>query len=176
MTDKETSTLQSYVDKATGLAQSALGSVTGNQADKNQAEQKKAEADARNDISHAGANICGFSVSAQGVAANDPNRSAGSWNQTVGAGKEAVGGALGFEGLRKEGEQQNAEGKGQEAQGQVSDLGKGISDRVGGTVGGTLAGLTGDEAEKKRRELQHDQGKTLQRGVESEVTKKAEAQ
>lgn len=34
MTDKETSTLQSYVDTATGYAQSALGSVTGSQADK----------------------------------------------------------------------------------------------------------------------------------------------
>ena len=78
--------------------------------------------------------------------------------------------------MRKAGEQQNADGKAQEAQGQVSDLGKGISDRVGGTVGGALAGLTGDEAEKKKRELQHDQGKTLQRGVESEVSKKAEAQ
>jgi uncharacterized protein YjbJ (UPF0337 family) len=140
----------------------------------NQAEQKKAEADARQDISHAGANIGGYSVSAQGIAENDPNRSAGSWNQTVGAGKEAVGGALGLEGMRKAGEQQNAEGKGQEAQGQDNDLGKGISDRVSGTVGGAFAGLTGDEAEKKRRELQHDQGKTLQRGVESEVTKKAE--
>jgi uncharacterized protein YjbJ (UPF0337 family) len=167
--------------------------VTGSQADKvrcsipyqkrhdrvltnrqNQAEQKKAEAAARQDLSHAGGNIGGFSVSAQGVAANDPNRSAGSWNQTVGAGKEALGGALGLEGMRKAGEQQNAEGKGQEAQGQVNDLGKGISDRVTGTVGGAFAGLTGDEAEKKRRELQHDQGKTLQRGVESEVTKKAE--
>lgn len=114
-------------------------------------------------------------MSAQGVAANDPNRSAGSWNQTVGAGKEAVGGALGLEGLRKAGEQQNADGKGQEAQGQLSDLGKGISDRVGGTVGGAVAGLTGDEAEKRKRELQHDEGKTLQRGVESEVGKKADA-
>jgi uncharacterized protein YjbJ (UPF0337 family) len=152
--------------QATGAAQSALGSLTGSQADKvndpprlthysrqsltttnqNQAEQKKAEAEARKD----------------------------SWNQTVGAGKEALGGALGLEGMRKAGEQQNAEGKGQEAQGQLSDLGKGVSDRVSGTVGGAFAGLTGDEAEKKKRELQHDQGKTLQRGVESEVGKKAE--
>ncbi|KAM0720202.1 hypothetical protein Q7P37_004338 [Cladosporium fusiforme] len=175
MTDKETSTLQSYVDTATGYAQSALGSVTGSQADKDQAEEKKAQGEAREDLSKAGATIGGYSVSAQGVAENDPNRSAGSWNQTVGAGKEAIGGALGLEGMRKAGEQQNADGKGQEAQGQLSDLGKGISDRVGGTVGGAFAGLTGDEAEKKKRELQHDEGKTLQRGVESEVSKKAEA-
>ena len=114
--------------QATGAAQSALGSLTGSQADKvndpprlthysrqsltttnqNQAEQKKAEAEARKDISHAGANIGGFSVSAQGVAENDPNRSAGSWNQTVGAGKEALGGALGLEGMRKAGEQQQS--------------------------------------------------------------------
>lgn len=34
MSDKETSTLQSYVDSAVGAAQSALGSITGSSADK----------------------------------------------------------------------------------------------------------------------------------------------
>lgn len=34
MSDKNTSTLQSYVDQATGMAQSALGSLTGNNVDK----------------------------------------------------------------------------------------------------------------------------------------------
>lgn len=52
-----------------------------------------------------------MSVSTSGVAANDPNRQAGSWNQTVGAGKEMVGGALGMEGMKKEGQEQNAQGK-----------------------------------------------------------------
>lgn len=114
-----------------------------------------------------------MSLSSSGIAANDPNRQAGSWNQTIGSAKESLGGLVGAEGLKQEGQRQNAEGKGQEAQGQVSDLGKGISDRVGGTVGGAMAGLTGDDAEKKRRELQHDQGKTLQRGAESDINKQA---
>ncbi|OQO09957.1 hypothetical protein B0A48_04312 [Cryoendolithus antarcticus] len=171
MTDKNTSTLQSYIDSATGAVQSVLGSVTGSAPDKNQAEQKKAEADAKDQLSHAGGTFAGHSVSASGVAANDPNRQAGSWNQTVGSGKETLGNLLGAEGLKREGQQQNAEGKGQEAQGQLSDLGKGVSDRFGGAVGGVVAGLTGDSAKKAEAEARHDQGKTLQRGVESEVQK-----
>lgn len=34
MSDKDTSTLQSYVDKAGAAVQSAIGSLTGNTADK----------------------------------------------------------------------------------------------------------------------------------------------
>lgn len=34
MSDKNTSTLQSYVDSATSAVQSAIGAVTGNPADK----------------------------------------------------------------------------------------------------------------------------------------------
>jgi hypothetical protein len=45
------------------------------------------------------------------------------------------------------------------------------SNRVSGAVGGAVAGLTGDTAEQERRRLQHDQGKTLQRGVEAELEK-----
>ena len=37
-------------------------------------------------------------------------------------------------------------------------------------------GLTGDREEQLRREAQHDQGKTLQRGVESELQKQANAE
>lgn len=36
---------------------------------------------AKNELSHAGGNIGGYSVSADGVAQNDPNRKEGSWNQ-----------------------------------------------------------------------------------------------
>lgn len=128
----------------------------------NKGEQKKAEGDAKNELSHAGANVGGYSVSASGVAQNDPNRSEGSWNQTVGAGKETLGGLLGAEGLKQEGQQQNAQGKQQEAAGQVNDLGKGISDRVHGTVGGAVAGLTGNRADEAKYQAQHDQGKTQQ--------------
>ena len=34
MSDKQTSTLQSYIDSATGAAQSVVGSITGSNADK----------------------------------------------------------------------------------------------------------------------------------------------
>lgn len=78
--------------------------------------------------------------------------------------------------MKAEGARQNQEGKEQEAAGQVSDLGKGISDRVGGTVGGAFAGLTGNDAAKAEYQLQHDQGKTSQRGVEAELQKQAEAE
>jgi len=169
--EPSTSTLQSYVDQAVGAAQSALGSLTGSTADKSEGDAKKAKADLEHDVSHAGANLGPFSVSASGVAANDPNRQQGSWNQTVGSGKEMLGNLIGAEGLKKEGIEQNREGKAQEAQGQLSDLGGGIADRAKGAVGGAVAGLTGDQAEQERRRLQHDQGKTLQRGVESEIQK-----
>jgi len=169
--EPSSSSIQSYVDQAVGAAQSALGSLTGSTADKSNGETKKAKADMEHDVSHTGANVGPFSVSASGVAANDPNRQQGSWNQTIGSGKEMVGNLIGAEGLKNEGIQQNKEGKAQEAQGQLSDLGGGVADRAKGALGGAVAGLTGDKTEQERRQLQHDQGKTLQRGVESEIQK-----
>lgn len=83
-----------------------LGTVTGSEPDKRQGEQKQDIADARDAASHTGANVGGYSVSSSGVAKNNPDRSEGSWNQTIGSGKEFVGGALGMEGLKKEGQQQ----------------------------------------------------------------------
>lgn len=115
-------------------------------------------------------------MSASGVNTKSSDRTDGSWNQTVGAAKETVGGLVGAEGLKQEGIKQNQEGKGQEAAGQVSDLGKGISDRVTGTVGGAVAGLTGNQEAKAAYQDQHDLGKTSQRGVEAELQKQAEAQ
>ncbi|KAI4747156.1 hypothetical protein E4T50_02556 [Aureobasidium sp. EXF-12298] len=178
MSDKNTSTLQSYIDSASGAAQSALGSLIGSNADKacpTAGENKKAEADIKHDASHAGANIGGYSVSASGVAENDPNRSAGSWNQTLGSGKETLGNLIGNESLKQQGAQQNQEGKEQEAKGQLSDLGSGIADRVSGTVGGAVAGVTGNEADKAKFQAKHDQGKTQQRGVEADLDKQARA-
>ncbi|PSN65863.1 hypothetical protein BS50DRAFT_399734 [Corynespora cassiicola Philippines] len=169
-----TSTLQSVVDTATGAVQSVVGSVTGNTADKKQAEDKKITADAEHDLSHSAAKAGPFTATpAGGLAKDDPNRSAGSWNQTVGAAKEAVGGLVGAEGLKQEGIRQNQEGKGQEAQGQLTDLGKGIHDRIGGTVGGAVAGLTGNDAQRAEAQKQHDDGKARQRGVEADLQKEA---
>ena len=53
----------------------------------------------------------------------------------------------------------------------MSDLGQGVKDRVGGAVGGIVASLTGDRSEEERRRLQHDEGKTRQRGVEADLQK-----
>ena len=105
--------------------------------------------------------------------ADDPNRSEGSWNQTIGSGKESIGNMLGAEGLKKEGQQQNAEGKAQEAQGQLSDLGSGIGDRVQGTFGGMVSGLTGNREDQEKYRLMHDDGKTAQRSAEADIQKQA---
>ena len=107
------------------------------------------------------------------MAKDDPDRTAGSWNQTVGSGKEYVGNLTGSEQMKKEGARQNEEGKAQEAQGQLSDYASGIGDRVKGSVGGAAAGLTGDRAEQNKRMEQHDVGKTLQRGAEKDIQKQA---
>ena len=61
----------------------------------------------------------------------------------------------------------------QEAQGQLSDLGGGIGDRVQGTLGGIVAGVTGDrEAQEKYRAI-HDDGKTAQRSAEADIQRQA---
>ncbi len=139
-----------------------------------QGENRKTEAAAEKDLSHATAKAGPFTTTASGgVAKDDPNRSAGSWNQNVGALKESVGGFVGAEGLKQEGIRQNQEGKGQEAQGQISDLGKGVQDRIGGTIGGAVAGLTGNAAQKAEAQKQHDDGKARQRGVEADLQKQA---
>lgn len=168
-----TSTLQSVIDSASSTLNSGIAAITGNSADQAKADQKKAEAQAESDLSHAGATVGGHSVSASGVAKNDPNRSAGSWNQTVGSGKEFVGGLVGSQAMKDEGRKQNEEGKAQEAQGQLSDLGQGVADRVQGSLGGAVAGLTGNRVDQEKYAAQHDQGKTLQRGVESDLQKQA---
>jgi hypothetical protein len=55
-------------------------------------------------------------------------------------------------------------------------LGQGVSDRITGTVGAAVAGLTGDKDTQQKRQEQHDVGKTLQRGVEADLQKTADAQ
>jgi len=172
MSDKDTSTLQSYIDSATGAVQSALGSITGSTEHQAAGQDKQYKANLENDASHAAAKVGPFSASASGaVTKDDPNRSQGSWNQTIGSGKEFLGGLVGSESLKQQGRDQNAEGKAQEAKGQLNDLGSGVANRVQGAVGGAVAGVTGDHEAQLRAQQQHDTGKTQQRGAELDIQK-----
>ena len=187
------STLQSYVDAATGAVQSAVGSVLGNNGEQAKGDANKEKAQAEYDASHATVKLPGVTASSSGaVTADDPDRSAGSWNQTLGSAKEFAGGLVGSEvsehfrllytfhpqfdssisltyasqqSLKQAGRDQNASGREQEARGQVNDYTSGIADRVTGTLGGAAAGLTGNTAKQAQYQEQHDVGKTQQRGV-----------
>ncbi|KAK1971700.1 hypothetical protein LY78DRAFT_665888 [Colletotrichum sublineola] len=170
-----TSTLKSYVDSATGAAQNMLGSLTGNTTDQNKGEVKQNKAQVEHDASHATAKLPGFTATAQGVSKDDPNRSAGSWNQTVGSAKETVGGLIGSENLKQQGREQNLEGQSQEAKGQLNDYTSGIGNRLQGTIGSAVTGLTGDKAGQEHYQDMHDTGKTQQRGAEHDIQKQAEA-
>ena len=204
MSNDNTSTLKSYVDSATGAAQSAIGSLTGNTSDQvrfqnisclpippslipisnfpstltppaqNKGEARKDKADLESDLSHSTVKAGPFTTTPSGVSKDSPDRTQGSWNQTVGSAKSAVGGLVGAEGLKAEGERQNQTGKEQEARGQLSDLSGGISDRVQGAVGGAVAGLTGDREAQTKFADIHDQGKAAQRGVEADLDKKVD--
>ncbi|RYC59283.1 hypothetical protein CHU98_g6941 [Xylaria longipes] len=117
-----TSTLKSTIDAVTGAAQNALGSLTGSTADQTKGEAKQNKAEAEHDASHATAKIPGFTASSSGaVTKDDPDRSAGQYNQTVGSAKEALGGLVGSESIQAAGRNQNRQGQDQEAKGQVND-------------------------------------------------------
>ncbi|KFY09439.1 hypothetical protein V492_05494 [Pseudogymnoascus sp. VKM F-4246] len=171
MSDNNTSTIQSYIDSASGTVQSALGSLTGSTADSNAGQAKQDKANLEDAASHATLKGPGFTATADGVSKDDPNRQKGAWNQTIGAGKEAVGGLVGSEDLKRAGQEQNAQGKGQEAQGQLNDLGSGVAGRVSGAVGGAVAGLTGDRDAQLEAQRKHDDGKAQQRGAEHDIQK-----
>ncbi|KAH8808034.1 hypothetical protein F5884DRAFT_790792 [Xylogone sp. PMI_703] len=176
MADKQTSTLQSYVDSATGAVQAAIGNLTGSNADQQAGYEKKDKAQAEHEASHATAKVGNLTASGTGaVTKDDPNRTEGSWNQTVGSGKEFVGNMLGAEGIKQAGTEQRRTGESQEAQGQLNDLAGGIADRATGAVKGAVAGVVGDRDAQARAQAQHDIGKTQQRGVEHDLDKQANA-
>ena len=141
------------------------------------ADDYKAKGAAESDLSHAAAKAGPFTISSSGAPAKDSSdRTQGAWDQTVGSGKETLGNLIGSQDLKQQGREQNLQGQGQEAKGQLSDLGKGISDRTQGAVGGAVASLTGDRTEQARYNDMHDEGKTRQRGVELDMDKQAGAQ
>ena len=189
-----TSSLKSVVDTATGYVQSGIATLTGSAGDQVQQPQSptqysaltshQAKADeyknkgaVESDLSHTAAKAGPFTISSSGAPAKDnPDRTQGQWDQTIGSAKETIGGLLGNENLKQQGREQNLQGQGQEAKGQLSDLGQGISDRAQGTLGGAVAGLTGDREAQAKYADQHDEGKTRQRGVELDLDKQVKAQ
>lgn len=95
--NKNPSTLQSYVDSATGAVQEAISSITGNTHHKAEADAKHQKTDAEHDASDATAKLPGFTASSGGVTRDHPDRITGSRNQTIGAAKEFAGGLIGSE-------------------------------------------------------------------------------
>lgn len=151
-----TSTLQSYADSAMGAIHSGIASITGSAGDQANADQAKAKAEAEKDLSHSAAKAGPFTISSSGAPAKDnSDRTEGQYDQTMGSVKEALGNLTGNENLKTQGREQNMQGQGQEAKGQLSDLGQGISDRVGGTVGSAYATLTGNKAAEEVYQQQH---------------------
>lgn len=172
-----TSSLKSVVDTATGYVNSGIAALTGSTGDQAKADEYKSKGAAESDLSHAAAKAGPFTISSSGAPAKDnADRSQGQWDQTIGSAKETVGNLLGNESLKQQGRDQNFQGQGQEAKGQLSDLGKGVSDRVQGTLGGAASALTGDRSGQAKFADIHDEGKTRQRGVEMDLDKQAAAQ
>lgn len=192
MSAENNSTLKSYVDSATGAAQRAVGSVTGNSSTKvsalfllcsssqtntlqTEGEATQSQASAEHTASHTTAKMGPVTADpATGATATDnPKRNNGTWDQTMGSAKESLGNLTGYEGLRREGVDQNARGKATEAEGQLKDFGEGIKDRATGGLGKVAAAAKGDRAEEQKWEDMHDQGKVQQRGAEVDMQRRA---
>ncbi|KAJ5481237.1 hypothetical protein N7475_000049 [Penicillium sp. IBT 31633x] len=168
------STGQSYLDQATGLAQRAMGAVTGDSSTQLKGDVKQEEGKAKEEASHTTAKLGPIAADPNtgAIAKDDPKRDTGSWDQTVGSAKESVGNMIGNESLRRSGAEQNAAGKEQEAKGQLKDWGEGIQNRAQGTLGSIGAAVTGDRAKEEEYRDIHDEGKVRQRGAEVDMAKK----
>ncbi|KAJ5884773.1 mismatched base pair and cruciform DNA recognition protein [Penicillium taxi] len=167
------STIGSYVNAATGIAQRAVGAVTGDSSAQVKGDINQEKAQAEHDASHTTAKLGPISADPNtgAVAKDDSNRTTGSWDQTIGSAKESIGNLIGNDDLRRSGAEQNAAGKADEAKGQLKDLGSGISDRVTGAVGSVGAAIAGDRTEEENFRDQHDEGKVRQRGAEADISK-----
>ncbi|KAJ5561266.1 hypothetical protein N7535_004267 [Penicillium sp. DV-2018c] len=168
------STGQSYLDQATGLAQRAMGAVTGDSSTQLKGEVKQDKGETKHEASHTTAKLGNITADPNtgAVAKDDPKRDTGSWDQTVGSAKESLGNMIGNESLRRTGAEQNAAGKEQEAKGQLKDWGEGIQDRAQGALGSVGAAVTGDRTKEEKYRDIHDEGKVRQRGAEADMEKK----
>ncbi|KAI9040719.1 putative mismatched base pair and cruciform DNA recognition protein [Aspergillus affinis] len=175
MSSENPSTLKSYVDSATGLAQRAVGTVTGNSSTKAEGEDAQAQAAKDHEASHTTAKLGPVTADPNtgATAVDDPQRNNGTWDQTIGSAKESLGNLTGYESLRREGVEQNSRGKAAEAEGQLKDWGEGMKDRATGGLGKVAAVAKGDREEERKWEEMHDQGKVQQRGAEADIQKRA---
>lgn len=82
---------------------------------------------------------------------------------------------LGSENLKQSGKEQHDQGVGQKAAGQLYDYAAGIGNRVARAVNSAISAVMGDQQGQASAERQHDTGKTLQRGVETEAQQEADA-
>ncbi|KAL5355023.1 putative mismatched base pair and cruciform DNA recognition protein [Aspergillus floccosus] len=169
------STIKSYVDQATGMAQRAMGSLTGDSSKMATGETTQSKAEAEHEASHTTAKLGPITADPHtgATATDNSQRTTGTWDQTVGSAKESLGNLVGNEGLRRAGEEQNARGKGAEAEGQLRDFGEGVRDRMQGGVGKVVAAAAGDRAEEEKWTKVHDEGKVRERGAEADMQKKA---
>lgn len=143
------STVKSYIDSANSAVMNAVSSVTGNNADKRAAEEKRADAHAEHEASKLGGKAGPFNLSTTGAVTTDnEDRMGGKMDQMVGSGKEFAGNVVGSRRLQAEGRRQNEEGQGREAAGQIKDYVGGAVDRATGTVGTAVSGLTGNAQAK----------------------------
>ncbi|KAJ5626931.1 hypothetical protein N7528_004358 [Penicillium herquei] len=174
MSDGNSSTLGSYINQATGAAQRAMGSLTGDSSTQNKGEAAQEQAKVQDENSHTTAKLGPISADPNtgATATDNTQRSTGSWDQTVGSAKESLGNMIGNENLRQAGIQQNAAGKEQEARGQLKDFGEGLQNRAQGTIGGIAAAVTGDREQEKKFQDMHDEGKVRQRGAEADIAKR----
>ncbi|KAJ5538657.1 hypothetical protein N7513_006605 [Penicillium frequentans] len=172
--NNNSSTIGSYVNQATGAAQRAMGSITGNSSTQAKGEVAQEQGKEQHENSHTTAKLGPVTADPHtgATATDDPNRANGSWDQTVGSAKESLGNMIGNESLRRAGVEQNAAGKEQEAKGQLKDWGEGIQNRAQGAVGGVAAAVTGDRADEKKYQDMHDEGKVRQRGAEADMSKR----
>ncbi|KAK7969498.1 hypothetical protein PG996_002059 [Apiospora saccharicola] len=176
MSSNNASTGNSYLEKATGYMQEALGNVTGSTGDKSEAQARKDKADLEHDVSKTSVKVPGGAVSSSGIATDNQDQMTGNLKQTGGSAKEFVGNLTGSESLKQQGREMNKEGQGQEAKGILSQGYEGVKDRVGGTVGHGVNAMLGNEGAASEYQKQHDAGKANQRGFESNIDKKAEAE
>jgi hypothetical protein len=56
----------------------------------------------------------------------------------------------------------------------MADLGRGVKDRVGGTLGEAVGTLTGGEREKEEARQRREEGRARVRGVEADLDTEAE--